>query len=151
MSDYRPGSPTVCSIHLHIVWIPTYRRTLLRGELADRVREIVREEGRKARGESLRGHIAAAHGQVMVSIPPQGTIRRRIPRLKGKRSYLLCNEFPALRQRYGGRHVWVRGDFCRSSGHGTDEGIKASIARQDHSTDEGFRIEGEPSPVGDTP
>ena len=71
--------------------------------------------------------------------------------MKGKSSYLLFNEFPALRKRYWGRHVWARGYFCRSSGNVTDEVIKASIERQDHSTDDVFRIEGESSPAGDTP
>ena len=45
--------------------------------------------------------------------------------MKGKSSYLLFNEFPALRKRYWGRHVWARGYFCRSSGNVTDEVIKA--------------------------
>jgi putative transposase len=104
MSDYRHGSHTVFSIHLHIVWITKYRRKVLRGEIAERVREIVREECRKSRVEILRGHIAADHVHLMVSIPPQVTIRRLIQRMKGKSSYLLFNEFPSLRKRFWG---WI--------------------------------------------
>jgi putative transposase len=151
MSDYRHGSHTVFSIHLHIVWITKYRRKILRGESAERVREIVREECRKARVEILRGHISADHVYVMVSMPSQVTFSRLIQRMKGKSSYLLFNEFPTLRKRYWGRHVWARGYFCRSSGNVTDEVIKAYIERQDHSTDDVFRIEGEASSSGDTP
>ena len=44
MSDYRHGSHTTFSIHLHIVWITKYRHKVLRGEVAERVRAIVREE-----------------------------------------------------------------------------------------------------------
>lgn len=79
-----------------------YRGTILRGKIAERVREIIREEGRKARLESLRGHVSADHVHVMVSMPPQVTISRLIQRLKGKSSYLLFNEFPALRKRFCG-------------------------------------------------
>jgi hypothetical protein len=71
--------------------------------------------------------------------------------MKGKSSSLLCNEFPALRTRFWGRHVWARGYFCQSSGNVTDEVIKAYIEHQAHSTDEVFRIEGESAPSGDTP
>jgi len=148
MSDYRHGSHTVFSIRLHIMGITKYQRKILRGEMAERVREIIREACRKARVEILRGHISADHVHVMVSIPPQVTISRLIQRMKGKSSSLLFNEFLALRKRYGGRHVWARGYVCRSSGNVTDEVIKAYSERQDHSSDEVFRIEGESSPSG---
>jgi putative transposase len=151
MSDYRHGSHTVFSIHLHIVWITKYRRKVLRSEIAERVREIVREECRTARGEVLRGHLSPHHVHNMVTIPPQVTISRLIQRMKGKSSYLLFNEFPALRKRFWGRHFWARGYFCRSSGNVTDEVIKAYIEGQDRNSDNVFRIEGEPSPSGDTP
>lgn len=49
MSDYRHGSHTTFSIHLHIVWITKYRHKVLRSEVAERVRAIVREEYQKAR------------------------------------------------------------------------------------------------------
>jgi putative transposase len=48
MSDYRRGSHTTFSIHLYIVWITKYRHKALRGEVAERVRAIVREECQKA-------------------------------------------------------------------------------------------------------
>ena len=38
MSDYRHGSHTTFSIHLHIVWITKYRHKVFRGEVAERVR-----------------------------------------------------------------------------------------------------------------
>ena len=151
MSDYRHGSHTVFSIHLHIVWITKYRRKVLRGEVAERVREIVREECRKSRVEILRGPISTDHVHIMVSIRPQVTISRLIQRIKGKSSNLLFNEFPALRKRFWGRHFWARGYFCRSSGNVTDAVIKAYIEDQDRNSDDVFRIEGESCPTGDTP
>jgi putative transposase len=55
--------------------------------------------------------------------------------------YLLA-EFPHLRKRFWGRHVWARGYFCRSSGNVTDEVIKAYIAQQSHDALIGFRGRG---------
>jgi len=151
MSDYRHGSHTTFSIHLHIVWITKYRHKVLRGEVAERVRALVREEGQKAGVDILQGHIAPDHVHVMVSIPPQVTISRLSQRMKGKSASRLLAEFPQLRKRFWGRHVWARGSFCRSSGNVTDEVIKAYIAPQAHESDDVFRIEGEASPSGDTP
>ena len=121
MSDYRHGSHTVFSIHLHLVWITKYRHKALRGEVAERVRPIVREDCRKLGVDLLPGHIAADHVHVMVSIPPQVTSSRLIQRIKGKSSYRLLAEFPPRRKRFWGRHVWARGYFCRSSGNVTDD------------------------------
>ena len=151
MSDYRHGSHTTFSIHLHIVWITKYRHKVLRGEVAERVRAIVREACQKVRVDILPGHIAPDHVHVMISIPPHVTISRLIQRMKGKSSYRLLAEFPHMRKRFWGRHVWARGYFCRRSGNVTDEVIKAYIAQQAHDSDDVFRIEGEASPSGDTP
>jgi REP-associated tyrosine transposase len=86
MSDYRHGSHTTCSIHLHIVWITTYRHKVLRGEAAERVRAIVRAECQKAHGDILPGPISPDHVHVMLSIPPHVTISRLIQRMQGKSS-----------------------------------------------------------------
>jgi putative transposase len=84
MSDYRHGSHTTFSIHLHSVWITKYRHKVLRGEVAERVRAIVREECQKAGGAILQGPISSDHVHVMISIPPHVTISRLSRRMQGK-------------------------------------------------------------------
>src|SRR5512144_2148479 len=151
MSDYRHGSHTVFAIHLHVVWITQYRHTVRRGAIAERVRDVVREECRRQRVDILQGPISADHVHVLLSIPPQVTISRLVQRLKGKSSSVLWRELTAVRKRYWGRHVWARGYFCRSSGNVTDEVIKAYIESQCHDYDATFSIEGEASPSGESP
>ena len=43
MPDYRRGAHTVFEIHLHLVWITKYRRLALTGEVATRVRDLIRD------------------------------------------------------------------------------------------------------------
>src|SRR5262249_26693962 len=57
----------------------------------------------------LQGRIAPEQVHVMISIPPHVTISRLIQRTKGKSSYRLLAEFPHMRKRFWGRHVWARG------------------------------------------
>jgi len=73
-------------MHLHIVWITKSRHKVLRGEVAEWVRAIVREECQKARGDILQGHIAPDHVHVMISIPPHVMISRLIQRMQGQSS-----------------------------------------------------------------
>lgn len=126
---YRHGSHSVYKIHLHIVWVTKYRRPILRGAVAYRVREIIRKICERERVEIIKGHISRDHVHLMVSIPPQVTISRLVQKLKGKSSYILLREFKEVRKQYWGRHVWARGYFCVSSGNVTDEVIKEYIER----------------------
>jgi hypothetical protein len=43
MAEYRRGAHTVFEIPLHLVWITKYRRPALQGEVATRVRDLIRE------------------------------------------------------------------------------------------------------------
>src|ERR687895_2115365 len=85
MSEYRHGSHTVFSIHLHIVWITKYRHKVLYKEVAERVRAIVREECRKSGVDILKGHVSSNHGHVRVSIPPQVTDQSSDPADEGEK------------------------------------------------------------------
>jgi putative transposase len=41
--EYRYGSHTVFQIEYHFVWVTKYRYPVLKGEVAERVRELVRQ------------------------------------------------------------------------------------------------------------
>ena len=43
MPDYRKGSHTVYDIQYHLVWVTKYRYQVLRGEIAERARDIIRQ------------------------------------------------------------------------------------------------------------
>ena len=43
MQIYKSGSHTRYDIKYHIVWITKYRKPVLSGEVAERVRELVRQ------------------------------------------------------------------------------------------------------------
>ena len=82
----------------------------------------------------MRSHVSADHAYVIVSMPPQGTTSRVLQRMQGKSASLLFKEFSALRKRFWGRHVWIRGSFCRASGSATDEVSEEYIEPQDHNS-----------------
>lgn len=151
MREYRRGAHSVFEIHLHIVWVTKYRRKVLTGEVGVRVREMIRQICGDHDVTIMKGHVASDHVHVFVSMPPQVTISRLVQRLKGKTAYKLLGEFPHLRKKFWGRHVWARGYFCCSSGNVTDEVIKEYIEQQGEETDGDFKVEGEGSPSGEAP
>jgi putative transposase len=130
-------------IHLHIVWITKYRKPVLQNEVAHKVRDIIREICNRENVDIMKGHVSKDHVHLLVSIPPQVTIRRLVQKMKGKSSYKVLHEFQHLRKQFWGRHFWARGYFCCSSGNVTDEIIMDYIAKQDHVADDEFKIDGE--------
>lgn len=145
MDDYKHGAHSVFSIHLHLVWITKYRKSVLVGDIALKTREILRQICSAESVEIIRGHVSRDHIHLFVSIPPQVTISRLVQKLKGKSSHKLLHTYPSLRRQYWGRHFWARGYFCCSSGNVTDEVIKQYIEQQSHD-DDTFKVEDEGKP-----
>jgi putative transposase len=144
VKEYRRGAHTVFEIHLHLVWVTKYRRKALMGEVGLRVRELIRQVCQQQQVTILKGHVSKDHVHLFVSIPPQVTISRLVQGLKGKTAYKLLQEFPHLRKKFWGRHIWARGYFCCSSGNVTDEIVMQYIENQNHEgEDADFRVEGE--------
>jgi REP element-mobilizing transposase RayT len=62
-------------------------------------------------------------------------------RAKGRLSRKLQDEFPELRKRYWGQHLWARGYFCASVGAVDEEMIRKYIESQKwDDDDQGFKI-----------
>ena len=145
MQDYRKGSHTVHDIKLHYIWVTKYRYKILKGDLALRVREIIREVCMASEVKILKGAVGLDHVHVLVSIPLPLSASKLAQYLKGKSSFKIQQEFPEIRKRYWGQHVWARGYFCASSGTVTDEIIKEYIENhgQPKSIEDDFKIDSE--------
>ena len=139
---YRHGPHTVFEIHLHLVWVTKYRRPAIGGEVGTRVRDLLREICAQEDVLIIKGHVAKDHVHLFVSIPPQVTISRLVQRLKGKTAYKLLAEFPHLRKKFWGQHLWARGYFVASSGNVTDDVIAQYIKLQgaEPEDDDRFRV-----------
>ena len=142
MKEYRRGAHTVFEIHLHLVWTTKYRRPALTGEVALRVRDMIREICGQPEVTIMKGPVAKDPLHLFVSIPPPVIISRLIQWLKGKTAYKLLGEFPHLQKQFWGRHLWARGYFCCSSGNVTDEVIAEYSAHQSHDRDDDFKVDG---------
>ena len=67
--------------------------------------------------------------------------------LKGRSSRMLQREFPALRKRYWGQHLWARGDYCASVGAVDEKPIREYIDHQRWDEDvDGFTVTAPPAP-----
>ena len=130
MRKYRKTSHSVYDIKFHIVWITKYRKPILCGDIAIRLRELIREICKSMEVEIMKGHVSRDHVHIFVSVPPYISVSTLLQRVKGKTSRKLMSEYKRLSKQFYGRHLWARGYFAVSSGNVTDEVIAEYIAQQ---------------------
>ena len=97
--DYRYGSHTVYQIEYHFVWVTKYRYKILKGEVAERVRELVRQTCEAFEMRIVQGVVSKDHVHILVSCPPEMAPSEIMRRLKGRTSSYLFEEFPHLKKR----------------------------------------------------
>ena len=140
--DYRHGSHTVFNIEYHFVWVTKYRYQVLKGDIALRVRELVRQTCEIFEIRILKGVVSKDHVHLLVSAPPTIAPSEIMRRIKGRTSSKLFEEFPNIKKRYWGRHFWARGYFCVMAGQVTDEMIKEYLEHHfEPNPDDDFRTE----------
>ena len=141
--SYRKTSHSVYDLKYHIVWITKYRKPVLQGEIAVRVRELVRQTCATLDVYIVSGHVSKDHVHLLVSVPPKVSVSELVKRLKGRSSRRMMEEYNELRRQFWGRHLWARGYFAASTGNVTDEIIKQYIESQeqgDESGDDNFKL-----------
>jgi putative transposase len=141
MVEYRTSAHAVFDIKYHFVWITKYRYKILRGRIAERARDLLRQICQAREAVIIRGAVAPDHIHMLVSAPPDMAPAKLVQYLKGRSSRRLQDEFPELRKRYWGQHLWARGYFCASVGAVDEETIKQYIENQKwDEEDQGFKI-----------
>jgi putative transposase len=128
---YRLGAHTKSDLKVHVVWLPKYRKPVLTGEVAIRVRDLIRQIAAEHELEIISGKVARDHVHVFLSYRPNQDVSQIMQWLKGISSRVLLQEFPHLRKRFWGRHFWARGYLAVSSGTITDEMVKEYIEEQE--------------------
>ena len=140
MADYRKGSHTVYDIKYHFVWITKYRYPVLTGAVALRARELLRQGCEANNLRILKGSVGKDHIHVLLSCPTTMAPSEIAQKLKGRTSRILQEEFPELRKRYWGQHMWGRGYFCGTVGEVDQKTIENYIEHQGEEDDDNFTV-----------
>ena len=141
MAEYRRSAHAVFDLKYHLVWITKYRFKVLRGRVAERARDLIRQSCEAREVVIIRGAVSPDHIHMLVSAPSQLAPAKMVQFIKGRSSRRLQEEFPELRKRYWGQHMWARGYFCATVGAVDEATIQAYIENQKwDEDDQGFKI-----------
>ena len=135
--QYDKGKHCVFYHRYHVVWSTKYRFKVLRGDIKLRAREIIRRVCSENEVDIISGVISSDHVHMFISVPPKISISELMRKVKGKSSFLIQREFPALKKRYWGQRFWGRGYFSTTNGAITEDIVLQNLDRHiDNPTDE---------------
>ena len=138
MAEYRRSAHAVFDIKYHVVWITKYRYKVLKGRVAERARDLIRQICEARDVVIVRGAVSPDHVHMLLSAPADLAPAKLVQYIKGRSSRRLQDEF---RKRYWGQHLWARGYFCASVGAVDEATIREYIENQKwDQDDQGFKI-----------
>lgn len=109
MKHYRKKSHSIYDITYRFVWITKYRKPVRFGNVATRLRDLIRKICKSMEVEILKGHVSKDHVRLFVSAPPNISASKMMHLIKGKTSRKLLSENRILMKKFWGRHLWARG------------------------------------------
>ena len=102
MVEYRQNQHSVWDIKYHMIWVTKYRYKVLRGEIAVRTSDVLRQVCQGREVTIVRGAVSPDHVHMLVSVPPQLAPAKQVQYMKGRSSHMSQAEFPQLKKRYWG-------------------------------------------------
>ena len=128
---YRHIRGSVSTINCHFVWCPKYRRKVLTGAVAERLKELLYEKAAELYCTIKALDVLPDPLHLFVDCPPIYAPQQLANQFKGYTSRVLRDEFPHLRSRLPS--LWSRSYYVGSAGHVSTETIQHYIEQQKRS------------------
>jgi putative transposase len=126
MSPIKRTQHAVYDLKYHFVWIPKYRKKLLKGDVAKFVRQTFERIANEYGWEIEEMAIQPDHVHIFLHAPPKYAPARMVQIIKSISAREVFAQFPHLRQKLWAGEFWSDGYFVRSVG----DQVTAEIIKQ---------------------
>jgi len=117
----------------HMVWVPKYRKMILQGDLAKRLREVFVEIAERYEFEIDTMGVKEDHVHLFLTAPPRYSPAGVVQIIKSISAKVVFKEFPEVKEQLWGGEFWSDGYFVRSVGDKvTSDVIRRYIKYQHH-------------------
>jgi len=100
----------------HLVWSPKYRKQILQGAIAERVRQMFTEIAEHYEITIDEMEVSADHVHIFCSFPPRYSIAQVVTRFKSLSARAIFREYPQVKRQLWGGEFWEDGYFARTVG-----------------------------------
>ena len=130
MNKYWHGAHTTHKLMYHLVWVPKYRKRLLHGQVAERLKELLQECADMNRWKIKELNIQKDHVHILVQMRPDVSVSKMVQLFKGSSSKVIREEFPELQEFLWGTSFWADGYFAETAGQVNEARIREYIQNQ---------------------
>lgn len=117
MSPIKRTRHAVYYLKYHLVWVPKYRKLVLKGGLAKRLKEVFQEIAERYEFEIDTMEVKEDHVHLFLTAPPRYSPSRVVQVMKSiSAKVVVFREFPEVEQQLWGGELWNDGYFVRSVG-----------------------------------
>lgn len=127
--EYKSNNNVVYSCKYHVVWCPKYRRKVLVGDIAERLKELIAVISAEIHADIIEIEVMPDHVHLLIEVDPQFGINRAVRHIKGASSHTLRTEFPSLKSRLP--TLWTNSYFVSTVGSAPLSAIKEYIKNQE--------------------
>ena len=122
----RRSAHAVYDCRYRLVWCPKYRKAVMKGAVAARLRALFYEIGYAYDIEIDTMGVASDHVHLFCAFPPRLSIVQVVTRLKSISARAIFAEFPQVKRQLWGGQFWEDSYFARTVG----EEVTADIIRR---------------------
>ena len=130
MANVYHGRGYVYSIQYHIVWCVKYRHKVLNSKIESKLLEILNKIAEDNNFNILEINGDLDHIHLLIECSPQHYIPNILKALKGVSARLLMKEFPSIKSKLWGGHLWNPSYFIATVSENTEEQIRNYIKSQ---------------------
>jgi putative transposase len=118
----------------HVIWCPKYRRDVLTEIVAEKTGAMLDAICAERNWPMISKEIQPDHIHLFVSTSPAIAVADAVKVLKGVSARRLFQQFPALKKRLWGGHLWSPSYDVGTAGNVSAETIRRYIERSEHVT-----------------
>ena len=130
MARYRTGSHTKHRLLYHLVWIPKYRKRVLRGKISGRLKRLLYDACKINRWWISELSIQEDHVHLIIQLNASDSVADAVKMLKGGTSRVIRREYPELEEFLWGDSFWADGYFAETVGTVNEEVIRKYVRDQ---------------------
>ena len=132
----RRTQHTVYDLKYHLVWIPKYRKSILSGEVAGYIKEVLERIAGEYGFVIDTMEVMDDHVHVFIEAPPRYSPAQVVQIMKSISAREVFKKFAELRKQLWAGEFWSDGYFVRSVGDAvTSDIIRRYIEYQTHEPD----------------
>ncbi len=130
MARYRTGSHTKHRLLYHLVWLPKYRKRVLRGKISGRLKRLLYDACKINRWWISELSVQDDHIHLIIQLNASDSVAEAVQILKGGTSRVIRKEYPALEEFLWGDSFWSDGYFAETVGTVNEEIIRKYVRDQ---------------------